>query len=237
MKGQIARAFAELSRQVFEARNNTSVSPAGLKRVVGKWAPHFSGFNQQDSQEFMRFLLDGLNEDVRRERRKPSTAERRESSPELSIPAMSQLSWNKHLYMNDSYMTDLFCGQLLSQIKCLSCQNISHCFDPFLDLSVPIPKKSQVKEKPRQASVGMTYPLTGSSTSARCSLQDCLKSFVKEEVLDGDDKYSCEKCKMRRKGVKQMRIYRFPPYIVIHIKRFQYSQLVGRSWGHQLSFL
>lgn len=67
----------------------------------------------------------------------------------LSDEAMSRLSaeeqadraWFQHLSRNDSDITRMFCGQLQSRISCLSCGNISHCFDPFFDLSVPLPSR------------------------------------------------------------------------------------------------
>ena len=39
--------------------------------AVGRFAPQFSGYQQQDSQELMAFLLDGLHEDLNRIRKKP----------------------------------------------------------------------------------------------------------------------------------------------------------------------
>jgi len=53
---------------------------------VGKWAPHFSGYEQHDSQEFLRFLLDGLNEDLN-----VATKEERERAKQLSIAINSQV--------------------------------------------------------------------------------------------------------------------------------------------------
>ena len=38
---------------------------------VGRFAPQFSGFQQQDSQELLAFLLDGLHEDLNRIVKKP----------------------------------------------------------------------------------------------------------------------------------------------------------------------
>ena len=38
---------------------------------VGRFAPQFSGFQQQDSQELLAFLLDGLHEDLNRIQKKP----------------------------------------------------------------------------------------------------------------------------------------------------------------------
>jgi len=38
---------------------------------VGRFKPEFSGYQQQDSQELMAFLLDGLHEDLNRIKKKP----------------------------------------------------------------------------------------------------------------------------------------------------------------------
>ena len=42
-----------------------------LQYAVGRFAPQFSGYQQQDSQELMAFLLDGLHEDLNRIKKKP----------------------------------------------------------------------------------------------------------------------------------------------------------------------
>lgn len=41
---------------------------------VGRFAPQFSGYQQQDSQELLAFLLDGLHEDLNRVKKKPYLA-------------------------------------------------------------------------------------------------------------------------------------------------------------------
>ena len=42
-----------------------------LQVAVGRFAPQFSGYQQQDSQEVMAFVLDGLHEDLNRIHKKP----------------------------------------------------------------------------------------------------------------------------------------------------------------------
>jgi len=37
-------------------------------------------------------------------------------------------------------VTRLFCGQLRSHVKCSVCSRESNCYDPFMDLSLPIPQ-------------------------------------------------------------------------------------------------
>lgn len=111
-------------------------------------------------QEFLRYFLDGLSEDLNRRGRGEAKAEAegdlasaargkntisnvpRALSPEgLSpLPANQQAdkAWAFHLTRNDSEITNIFSGQLQSRIRCQSCGNVSYCFDPFLDLSVPL---------------------------------------------------------------------------------------------------
>lgn len=45
--------------------------PSVLQTQVGRFAPQFSGYQQQDSHELLAFLLDGLHEDLNRIRKKP----------------------------------------------------------------------------------------------------------------------------------------------------------------------
>lgn len=50
---------------------STKLSCSTIQVQVGKFAPQFSGYQQQDSQELLAFLLDGLHEDLNRIKKKP----------------------------------------------------------------------------------------------------------------------------------------------------------------------
>ena len=56
-----ARAFGEMVKNMWSGRY-TYVVPRNFKMAVGRFAPQFSGYQQQDSQELLTFLLDGLHE-------------------------------------------------------------------------------------------------------------------------------------------------------------------------------
>lgn len=71
MNGDVAGAYAELIKEVFSKKQD-SVTPWKLKRQVARYAPQFADFHQQDSQEFMNFLLDALHEDLKKEGKKSS---------------------------------------------------------------------------------------------------------------------------------------------------------------------
>jgi ubiquitin carboxyl-terminal hydrolase 2/21 len=159
MKGKLASAFAELATSLWDKDTPqfSAISPAVLKRIIGKWAPHFSGYEQQDCGEFLCFLLNGLAEDVKRKQltlSSPSGAtggsadEEKEKAgvDDANDQAKADEMWKQHLVNNNSFITDLFAGQLQSCVECLTCGNKSSSFDPFMDLSVPIPKHAQTKE-------------------------------------------------------------------------------------------
>lgn len=47
------------------------MTPRGFKHQLASFAPQFAGYSQQDSQELLAFLLDGLHEDLNRIHHKP----------------------------------------------------------------------------------------------------------------------------------------------------------------------
>ncbi len=49
----------------------SSVAPWGFKRALGDLSEIFKHYGQQDSQELLHYLLDGLHEDLNRVKVKP----------------------------------------------------------------------------------------------------------------------------------------------------------------------
>ncbi|CAM9189955.1 unnamed protein product, partial [Phaeothamnion confervicola] len=225
-RGQLAQAFADLVAAVHAESADAAVSPANVKRLVAKYAPHFAGYNQQDCQEFMRFLLDGLAEELSRTRRGS------QAGPPAAALAQAEYVWAQHRARNDSIVTEMFCGQLESRVQCQTCHHVSLCYDPFFDLSVPIPKggggAGSGDDGDRYDGRGCGSGGDGGGGGVAAALgygsgRECLRAFSSEEVLDGDDKYACSRCRKRRRSVKRLTVHRFPPVLAIHLKRFQYT--------------
>ena len=53
------------------------------------------------------------------------------------------------------------------------------------------------------------------------TLAKCLEAFTQEEELGEDEKYYCVACKCHQLAVKKLQIWRLPPVLIIHLKRFQ----------------
>jgi ubiquitin carboxyl-terminal hydrolase 4/11/15 len=58
------------------------------------------------------------------------------------------------------------------------------------------------------------------------TLEDCLDAFAKEEKIP--EAY-CSRCKDFRVQTKRMSLWRLPPVVIIHLKRFQFTQHMRRK--------
>uniref|UniRef100_A0A0X3PAE1 Ubiquitin carboxyl-terminal hydrolase n=2 Tax=Schistocephalus solidus TaxID=70667 RepID=A0A0X3PAE1_SCHSO len=199
MRGKLFEVYADLMRQIWEPTNGpqTYISPQRFKAQIQKFAPRFMGYAQQDAQEFLRYLLQGLHEDVNRvQKRPPSENPDYDKEDKMPDAQKAELYWRRYKAIDNSIIADLFMGQLMSTLECTSCGYKSTTFDPFWDLSLPIPKMAPV------------------------TIIDCFELFTSKEVLDGAEQPVCSGCKSRQRCRKSFSIQRFPQILVIHFKRF-----------------
>uniref|UniRef100_A0A8C4GQ84 Ubiquitin carboxyl-terminal hydrolase 15 n=1 Tax=Dicentrarchus labrax TaxID=13489 RepID=A0A8C4GQ84_DICLA len=140
MKGEIAKAYAELIKQLWSGKYSY-VTPRPFKTQVGRFAPQFSGYQQQDSHELLAFLLDGLHEDLNRIRKKPYIQLKDANGRPDKVVA--EEAWENHIKRNDSIIVDIFHGLFKSTLVCPVCSKVSVTFDPFCYLTLPLPMKKE----------------------------------------------------------------------------------------------
>ncbi|KAL4864841.1 hypothetical protein BDV12DRAFT_175600 [Aspergillus spectabilis] len=141
--GDVAKAYANLLRMMFDEAGSSSFAPRQLKSTIGRYGPAFSGYGQQDSQEFLLFLLDGLQEDLNRIQKKPYI-EKPDSTDEMvhdkqALKEFADKCWDIYKARNDSVITDLFAGMYKSTLVCPVCDKVSIIFDPFNNLTLQLP--------------------------------------------------------------------------------------------------
>lgn len=211
MGGELAMEYAFIVQCLWKGTYK-SIAPRDFKSTISKFAPQFSGSQQHDSQEFLAFLLDGLHEDLNKVIKKEYIVE--PSNDGVPDDQASMISWNIHLRLNDSIIVNMLQGQFKSTLNCLHCSYQSVTFEAFMYLSVPIPPK----------------------IFGKCSLLDCIKEFSKLEKVSGVNSWYCKKCKTHRDAAKRIDIWRLPPILLIHIKRFAFSGSIKKKMDTNIDF-
>lgn len=90
----------------------------------------------------------------------------------------------------------IFGGYLLSKIKCMKCHGKTERHERMMDLTVEI-----------QGDIG--------------TLEEALGKFTSTEILDGENKYLCSRCKSYEKAKKKLTVLEAPNVLTIAFKRFQ----------------
>ncbi|VDM44945.1 unnamed protein product [Toxocara canis] len=98
---------------------------------------------------------------------------------------------------NSSLIQDLY-------RHCLNCQRESVKPDTFLDLPLAINH--------------------GGTGDAYKSVEEALHAFVKPEILDGVNQYSCGNCGTNQNALKGLRFTQFPYLLTIQLKRFDFDR-------------
>lgn len=106
-KGALVDAFSNLLHQMWNS--NQVVVPKGFRHAQSKINETFGGDDQQDTQEYINFLIDGLHEETNMRNDKPYI-----EAPESEGKEMIELgleSWSNQLQRDWSFVYFMFYGQ------------------------------------------------------------------------------------------------------------------------------
>jgi ubiquitin C-terminal hydrolase len=165
---------------------------------------YFRGDAQHDAHELLRCVLDNLHEgqalrvqydyqDVAEDGARSeeavavtNTEDKREALEDHASTASSPTKPTPPPYIQPASMiSEIFQGQMVSQITCQECGNVSTTQEPFYDISLELPKEKQMKkvEQERGHSArnsggwfGGMLNIVGIAPTP-LSLQTCLHSF------------------------------------------------------------
>ncbi|XP_014225786.1 uncharacterized protein LOC106651674 isoform X1 [Trichogramma pretiosum] len=125
----VAEEVAQVIKALWRGRYK-SISPRDLKVVVGQYKLQFESYDQQDSHEFLMFLLDWMHNDLKADQVTPSIHE---------IQSVAQKEWEKSMMGKSSIISELFFGQLKSTITCMTCEQKSSTYETFNSLTMSLP--------------------------------------------------------------------------------------------------
>ncbi|ORX55937.1 cysteine proteinase [Piromyces finnis] len=218
-EGPLTDAFVQFLKTMHEKlKTNTEKQKEGVKisqevfapydlfnQIIAKWS-QYRGFQQQDSHELLRRLLDGIRDE--------------------QIEALKEKGEEK----KKTFIDEIFGGRLVNCIICDSCNLINYTYEPLFDISVSI-EDSKKKNNERGSTIGPDnsnieekldneeYPLVKdeknkkdikcilddiivekNENSSVLSIRDCLKQFMDIDVLEGKEACICDNCTKIRYG-------------------------------------
>ena len=127
--------------QITEARDEESVSMEEFKDKFGEKNGKYGGFSQNDSQEFLRCLLEELNGELNYAKPKKFTPFTSEETDMCKYNKM----YNSHFKtIEDSIIVDFFYGQIYNCFKCASCSITINTCEKFMDIPISLPNENPI---------------------------------------------------------------------------------------------
>ena len=199
--GQVVTIYRKLLDDLWLG-DDDYINPNYFKRIFAHFVHKFSGYAQQDSNEFLIYLLDKIHEDLNTITVKPYI-EMEGKKPEQTDEEVSKIWWEKHLKRENSIIVDLFHGQFKSTISCNICHQVCVSFDSYMFISLPIPSgKYEIEVKYFGYNINdflvMKIPITENTTVL--NIIDIMKNRINIININKNIKNNPPKRKKRNKN-------------------------------------
>ena len=192
-KSTISKKFFDLINQFI--KNSYSFSPIDFKSSFSMKHRQFAGYDQCDTQEFCRVLLEDINSELNRIKNKPFYKE-------LDTKNKTKIECDKEYYdlcklREDSIVIDTFYGQIINIFTCKNnrCNQQTFSFQKVLDLPLLIPR----------------------NIMSSISLNELIKIHFESEDIQFETK--CEGCGQKTIHKKEIFFSRPPEILILSVQR------------------
>ena len=214
---------------------NCVVAPYGfvkaIQRVAGiKKREMFSGFDQNDVQEFLLFIIDCMHNSLSRSVDMQISGSCQNDTDKLASICYEMM---KSMYNKEySEMLNIFYGIHVSEITSLqSGETLSFKPEPFSVISLSLPPPKQQVMPHTQSPLHMQHPRSvaemlqlhrqrhSQMKQEPVSLFDCFNHYTEKEVLEGDNAWFNEKTNQKENVKRGIIYWSLPNVMIIDIKR------------------
>ena len=197
----VLKEWNDLRKMIWS--QNCVIAPMGFVKGIQSVAKNknlilFTSFDQNDISEFLNFMIDSFHDSLKREVNMNISGNLENLTDELAIVAYKMM---QNRYQKEySEMLNIFYGITITQIKTL---DKTICYsrkaDPFSCLMLPIPSRQQ------------------------CDIFDCLKEYMKDESLIGENKWFNDKTNEYLDVKKNTIFWNLPKILIINLIRYSSS--------------
>lgn len=203
--GILCKEWVELNKMM--NTNNGIIRPVRFIEVLQNYAKYtnkllFTGFLQNDIQEFFLLLVTVLHNSISRKKNISINGNANEEIDKLAIKCYNEKA---NEYKNDfSEINELFQGISVSFIKSTETNDNSLKPELYNNLILPVFYLDNDNNKKYIAS----------------NLYDCFNYYVQHDKLIDENQWFNEKTKKKEDAVKYTRFWDFPKILFIMLKRF-----------------
>ncbi|KAM5335753.1 ubiquitin carboxyl-terminal hydrolase 16 isoform 2-T2 [Glossophaga mutica] len=194
--GPLTMAMSQFLTEMQEARKGI-VTPKELFAQVCKKAVRFKGYQQQDSQELLRYLLDGMRAEEHQRVSKGILKAFGNSTEKLDEELKNKVKDYEKKTSAPSFVDRIFGGELTSTIMCDECGMVSLVHESFLDLSLPVLDDQSGKKSINDKNLKKTMENEDKDSEEEKDNDSYIKE--RKDVLSGTSKHLQKKAKKQAK--------------------------------------
>ena len=120
----------------------------------------------------------------------------------------------------ENIIDDLYAGELIDYLRCIDVDYQSERVDKFLDFALTI--------------------IPFGTTEALHSLSECIETYLRPEILDGENKYYAESVGRKVDAIKGLKFGKLPQIMSVQLKRFVYdfsgNSMVQKKLNDRVTF-
>ncbi|XP_059954560.1 ubiquitin carboxyl-terminal hydrolase 16 isoform X6 [Mesoplodon densirostris] len=195
--GPLTLAMSQFLNEMQETKKGI-VTPRELFSQVCKKAVRFKGYQQQDSQELLRYLLDGMRAEEHQRVSKGILKAFGNSTEKLDEELKNKVKDYGKKKSVPSFVDRVFGGELTSTIMCDECRTVSLVHESFLDLSLPVLDDQSGKKSINDKNLKKTMDDEDKESEEEKDIND---SYIKErnDTPSGTSKHLQKKAKKQAK--------------------------------------
>ena len=241
-KNSLTKQFGEIVIQYWNFNNK--IIPSKFKKVLGKLNNDFSGNSQEDSEQFLSYLLEKIHDETKNDVKSVIITNDNEKINKLIMLGnkCKDILNNKNITEENKILTcKIYKNYMKLNIKdtinlngriywkkYLERENDSIIRDLFTGLFLSNIRCTECLKNSFSFEPFNILNIPIEKCNDDINLENCFFNFTKKEILDESNRYYCKKCKKHVNAEKRIYIWKEPEILIIQLKRFSSGSYLSK---------